>query len=56
MLQFGMDFDEQDKQDTVMGLGAPSNLDELWKEYTPVTKEYALEISKTEVSLHIDKK
>jgi uncharacterized protein YwqG len=62
---FGMDFDEQDKQDTfrviyhetvnynttkdtVMSLGIPSNLDEDMLEYTPVTKEYALEILKTE--------
>ncbi len=61
---FGLDFDEQDKQDTfrviyhdtvnyntakeaVMSLGVPSNLDEEMLEYTPVTKEYALEISRT---------
>lgn len=62
---FGLDFDEQDKQDTfrviyhetvnynttkeaIMSIGVPSNLDEEMLEYTPVTKEYALEILKTE--------
>lgn len=65
---FGLDFDEQDRQDTfrvvyhetvnydvtrkdVMSLGLPTNLDEEMWEYSPVSKEYALEISKTEVCM-----
>lgn len=63
---FGLNFDEQDRQDTfrvvyhetinydvtkeaVMSLGIPINLNEEMWEYTPVFKECALEVSKTEV-------
>lgn len=36
-------------REEVMSLGYPTNLDEKMREYSPVSKEYALEISKAEV-------
>lgn len=38
-------------KEAVMSLGVPTNLEEILEEYTPVTKEYALEFTKKEVYL-----